>query len=204
MPLLRVHSPDYRLRPARAPTYICKLLDVLGVSVNLVEFSSTLLLWLFIACYCREKMKESDNQMKTIKLTSIVFAPLLITSLFLIGVTASEYDPWYDFDDDGDIDIFDIVDIAARYGTTGAPINKTELLLELQARIDTLNATVISLKECIVVTDSIPYDGNGAYDSINGLSQDVSILIPAEFTLVAAVATSTYFSKSKNCTIHRV
>ena len=127
--------------------------------------------------------------MKTIKLTSIVFAPLLITSLFLIGVTASEYDPWYDFDDDGDIDIFDIVDIAARYGTTGAPINKTELLLELQARIDTLNATVISLKECIVVTDSIPYDGNGAYDSINGLSQDVSILIPAEFTLVAAVAT---------------
>jgi len=49
--------------------------------------------------------------LKTIKVASIAVAPLLITSLFLIGVTASEYDPWYDFDDDGDIDIFDIVDI---------------------------------------------------------------------------------------------
>ncbi|MCK4685099.1 MAG: hypothetical protein KAT44_09080 [Pirellulales bacterium] len=31
-------------------------------------------------------------------------------------------------DDDGDIDIFDIVNIAARYRTTGTPINKTALL----------------------------------------------------------------------------
>jgi len=35
------------------------------------------------------------------------------------GTSSTPYDAWYDFDDDGDIDIYDIVDIAGRYGTTG-------------------------------------------------------------------------------------
>ena len=128
--------------------------------------------------------------------SSSILILILLASMFLIGSTTSvsvrdpgEYDPWYDFDDDGDIDIYDAVDFAQRYGTTGTPINKTELLLELEARIGELEVIVASHKECVVVTGSIPYDGNGAYDAINGLSQDVSSLIPAGFTLVAAVAT---------------
>ena len=58
-------------------------------------------------------------------------AAILLASTFLLSATAetSPYDPWYDFDDDGDIDIFDTVDFAGRYGTTGVPINKTALLL---------------------------------------------------------------------------
>lgn len=46
---------------------------------------------------------------------------ILLASCLLVGVTASEYDPWYDMDDDGDIDIFDIVKIAGMYGTSGEP-----------------------------------------------------------------------------------
>lgn len=124
------------------------------------------------------------------KMISVALAMMLAVPMLLVGITSSvSYDPWVDLDDDGDIDIFDIVKIAGAYGTTGTPINKTALLLELEARVDALNATVASLKECIVVTGSIPYDGNGAYDLIIGLSKDVSGLVPTEFTLVAAVAT---------------
>jgi len=41
--------------------YICKLKNVLGVSMNSVEFSSTFLLWLFIEWYYSEKRKEGDT-----------------------------------------------------------------------------------------------------------------------------------------------
>jgi len=44
--------------------------------------------------------------------------------------------------DDGIIDIVDIVSLAIRFGEEGTPINKTELLLELQDRIDSLNLTL--------------------------------------------------------------
>ena len=47
---------------------------------------------------------------------------------YLVGYTSSiadspptGYCPWNDLDDDGDIDIFDIVGIAGRYGTSGDP-----------------------------------------------------------------------------------
>ena len=59
------------------------------------------------------------------------FVFLLITvlsSAYCVGFTSSVSDcpptgycPWDDLDDDGDIDIFDIVDIAGRYGTSGEP-----------------------------------------------------------------------------------
>lgn len=123
-------------------------------------------------------------------MTTAILAASLSFSILLVGITSSaSYDPWCDLDDDGDIDIFDIVKLASAYGTSGTPINKTALLLEMQARIDALNATITSLKECIVVTGSSPYDGNGAYDPIIGRSTNVSSVAPAEFTLVAAAAT---------------
>jgi len=124
------------------------------------------------------------------KIVSALFAIVFVASFLFVGLTSSTpYDPWYDFNSNGEIDIFDIVDIAGRYGTTGTPINTTELLLELQARIDELEVIVASHKECVVVTGSIHFDGNGAYDAITGLSQDVSGLVPVGFNLVAAVAT---------------
>ena len=119
------------------------------------------------------------------KLTIVLFT-LTISSLFLVNVAVSdfppdpegEYSPWGDLNDDGIINIFDVVWLASRYGTTGTPLNVTELLLELETRVEVLNATISSLKECIVVTGSILYDENGSYDPIVGLSKDVSGLAP--------------------------
>ena len=73
--------------------------------------------------------------MKTALLSSSVSIVLLLS--ILLGTTVLSSPPdcpstgychWADMDDDGDIDIFDIVNIAARYRTTGTPINKTALL----------------------------------------------------------------------------
>lgn len=49
--------------------------------------------------------------------------------------SVSDYDPWCDINDDGKIDIKDIASVALKFGTTGTPINKTGLLLELQSRM---------------------------------------------------------------------
>lgn len=83
----------------------------------------------------------------------LIIATLLtfcsISTLFMIVPTESsvgDYDPWLDFNDDGKIDIKDIAMVARAYGSLGEPINKTALLLELQDRIDNLNATILNLQ----------------------------------------------------------
>jgi len=78
----------------------------------------------------------------------------LTMTLFVVIPTKSasttdinpEYDPWYDLNDDGRIDILDLVSASHKYGATGMPINKTALLLELQAKIDSLNASLVELQ----------------------------------------------------------
>ena len=55
-------------------------------------------------------------------LANLALAAALLLTPFLVGLTASApYNPWNDLDDDGDIDIFDIVKISGTYGTTGDP-----------------------------------------------------------------------------------
>jgi|GEM_PF-7082023 len=84
------------------------------------------------------------------KIVTVLFLSVFAVSFLFVGLTSSSpYDPWYDFNSNGEIDIFDIVDIAGRYGTTGTPVNTTDLLLELQARMETLNATVVALEQRI-------------------------------------------------------
>jgi len=78
--------------------------------------------------------------------TTVTFVALLVASMFLIQVTANDYNPWLDTNDNGKIDIFDVVDVASRYGTTGTPINITDLLLELQDKIALLNASLSELQ----------------------------------------------------------
>ena len=63
------------------------------------------------------------------------------------GQGAGDYDHWYDINDDGTIDMRDIGGVARKFGASGTAINKTELLLELEARLDLLNATVMSILE---------------------------------------------------------
>lgn len=66
----------------------------------------------------------------------------LTISLFMIKPTISqsvrEYDPWYDINDDGKIDIKDVYGIELKYGTNGEPINKAQIILDLQNRVSVL------------------------------------------------------------------
>jgi len=83
----------------------------------------------------------------------------LTSALFMVLPTRSsttngpKYDPWLDLDDDGYIGLSDLVSLAKVYGTTGTPINKTELLLNVNAtytkllsRINSLNASLLDLE----------------------------------------------------------
>lgn len=122
---------------------------------------------------------------------NVILACIMLTSILLVVTTTSqgEYDPWVDLNDDGWIELSDFFILSSHVGTSGTPINKTALLLELEARIDALNATVISLKQCIVVTGSKPYNAPTAYTSGTGFVIDVSGSIPSGFTLVSTFAT---------------
>jgi len=67
-------------------------------------------------------------------LVNIVLATVLLTSIFLIRMTTSvaEYDPLVDVNDDGFIELSDFFILSQHFGSSGTPINKTALLLEVQ------------------------------------------------------------------------
>jgi len=83
--------------------------------------------------------------------TTILVFTIIFASLFFVNSTTSianlqagEYDPWLDLNDDGEIDIFDVVMVATAYDTSGKAFNKTAALLELQANIVTINAIIVA------------------------------------------------------------
>jgi len=98
---------------------------------------------------------------KRYMILSVVVASVLLGSLFYSNVILAQingpYDPWIDTNDDGIIDVYDLQALASIYGTSGEPINKTALLLELQDRVDDLNASLIELQSEVESLDaSIP------------------------------------------------
>lgn len=78
----------------------------------------------------------------TFCLTSTLFIAIPTTSQPVPG----QYDPWLDYNDDGIIFWQDLIAVLITYGASGEPINKTALLLELQARVDSLNASLLDLE----------------------------------------------------------
>lgn len=73
-----------------------------------------------------------------------IFSFCLTATLFMIIPTESRvgyYDHWIDFNDDGKIDMKDVAEVARAFGSLGDPINKTELLLDLQERVEALEAS---------------------------------------------------------------
>jgi hypothetical protein len=60
---------------------------------------------------------------KLVKIASLLLISIILGTVYIVELTVSYgvYDPWCDYDDDGDIDIYDATKIAGNYGTTGDP-----------------------------------------------------------------------------------
>ena len=112
-------------------------------------------IWWFNVLFSRLEKRErgGDNVMKNSILLNMVLVIVLALSFFSIHTVANtssyettdagpEYDPWRDLNDDGIINIYDVVMVTGIYGSTGTPINKTELLLGLQSRVEALEARI--------------------------------------------------------------
>jgi len=87
----------------------------------------------------------------TFCLTSILFTAIPIRS----APGPGEYDPWIDTNDDGIINYEDLFNLASRYGTFGTSINKTDLLLQLQSKIESLNASVLDLEARVDTLEAV-------------------------------------------------
>jgi hypothetical protein len=99
------------------------------------------------------------------KVLGIALVSLFLCTLFLGIATSGNgtngYDPWVDLNDDGNIDYNDLYTFARAYGSSGTPINKTALLLELLSRIDSLNASLIALESRVEALEArIPKKGS--------------------------------------------
>lgn len=89
---------------------------------------------------------NKTHMMAGLAVVSILVGSLLVNNVILAQTGGGEYDPWIDTNDDGEIDTDDLYLLANDYGTSGTPINKTALLLELQTKVDSLNASVLELQ----------------------------------------------------------
>jgi len=84
---------------------------------------------------------------------AIALGVIIMVPSILVGNTMSDfppdpdggYSPWGDLNDDGSIDIFDIVWLGTRYDTTGTPVNKTALLYDVDATLQGLLSKINSL-----------------------------------------------------------
>ena len=95
-------------------------------------------------------------------MVNILLIGLVLVSLFLVNLTASApYDPWADLNDDGGIDIFDVVAVASRYSTTGDPEK---------------NVTVTNWPETITHETTVWYGELASLTSINYSSSGFSYL----------------------------
>jgi hypothetical protein len=81
--------------------------------------------------------------MKRNMIIAIMITFCFAATLFMVIPIRSAnqpYDPWIDYNDDGKINLQDLVLLANSYGTSGAPINKTAIILDLQSRVSALEA----------------------------------------------------------------
>jgi hypothetical protein len=130
-------------------------------------------------------------------LLSIVLAAMLMASMLFIGTgnvsntklaSAGEYDPWKDINDDGYIEMMDFFELSQIYMTSGTPINKTELLLELQARIDSLNATNLELQTRVDLLNASLLESQSRIDDLNAsLTSQINVLMTQMVTMNATI-----------------
>jgi hypothetical protein len=90
----------------------------------------------------------------------------LATTLFWIvpsnSTPSQPYDPMFDWNGDGKIGPADYAYFSIIFGANGTYVNVTASILELQAKIDTLNASLATL-ESKVNNSTIPYNSTYIY-----------------------------------------
>jgi len=137
---------------------------------------------------------------------NIALVVILMSSVFFMNTTAdieqtsiNPYDPWYDLNDDGVIDIFDVVIVASRFNTEGTPINKTELL-ELNATVPELEARVGMLEAFIGIPNGLfEFDPAGfSFDSISYWNHSSYDSYGATYDEILEIVDNYYFSGSNS------
>jgi hypothetical protein len=121
-----------------------------------------------------------------------------MTSMLFIGTgsvsntklaSAGEYDPWKDINDDGVIEMMDFFELSQIYMTSGTPINKTELLLELEARIDSLNATNLELQSRVDLLNASILESQSRIDDLNAsLTSQINVLMTQMTTMNTTIS----------------
>lgn len=120
----------------------------------------------------------------------------LTATLFMVVPTRSastqsdglQYDPWKDINDDGKLDILDVVQITSQYGAQGTPINKTQMLLDLQNRVKVLEEKQDSMKTIRYFTPNETMN-----DKVDYKDAAVFVWNPRNATNNAIMSGSVYF-----------
>jgi len=120
-------------------------------------------------------IKKKYLMIRSIAIASVLLGSLFVSSV-LVAQSGGEYDPWIDTNDDGIIDINDVATMGSMYGSSGEPINKTALLLELQERIDSLNASLQTDYYNKTESDGSFAPSNHPHDASNITGSDLTLV----------------------------
>jgi hypothetical protein len=147
-----------------------------------------------VICFIVNRGNGGDVMSVKNYLVALMLSVMILT-LILIPISGSQttpqYDPWFDLNDDGVIDILDVVTVTSIYGSKGTPINKTALLLELLSKIDNLEERVEMLEANYSVTNlklapyAIPFNStyrhypvlteSGQLEALEGMSLTITL-----------------------------
>jgi len=112
-------------------------------------------------------------KVKPIVLASIALGIMFLAPSFLVGITASdfthcdpdEYAPWADGNDDGKIDIFDVVYVASKYSTNGCATKTLNITNWPEwypvGNVNVTNFPTEKEPKTIVVCENYTIDGTG-------------------------------------------
>jgi len=123
--------------------------------------------------------------------TFCLTAALFLTIPIRSSPAEREYDPWADLDDDGKIGIIDLYKVATIFGTTGEPINKTALLLELQTRVDILEVNMLTSSSTNSSESDITFDTD--YREMLGMSLNITLTGRSRLLIMFSSVVGVYF-----------